>query len=62
MVVRLGLWATGLGLVAAIAAGPANAQTPKKGGTLIYMIAADSPPSFDALPWKVSKKVSVSTG
>ena len=47
MDVRTGLWAAGLGLAAVIAAGPANAQTPKKGGTLIYMIAADAPPSFD---------------
>ena len=42
-----GLWAAGLGLAAAIAAAPAAAQTPKRGGTLTYMIPADAPPSFD---------------
>ena len=30
-----------------IAAGPAGAQTPKRGGTLTYLIPADAPPSFD---------------
>jgi peptide/nickel transport system substrate-binding protein len=34
-------------MVAAVAAGPAGAQTPKPGGTLTYMIPADAPPSFD---------------
>src|SRR5689334_12667202 len=39
--------------VALIASGPAGAdtskaaETPKYGGTLVYMIPADSPPSFD---------------
>ena len=47
MKVRRGLWAAGLGLAAAFAAGPAGAQTPKPGGTLTYMISADAPPSFD---------------
>ena len=47
MYVRTGLWAAGLGLAAAIAAGPAGAQTPKRGGTLTYVIPADAPPSFD---------------
>jgi peptide/nickel transport system substrate-binding protein len=47
MQVRAGLWAAGLGLAAALAAGPAGAQTPKPGGTLTYMISADAPPSFD---------------
>ncbi|MDP1964626.1 MAG: ABC transporter substrate-binding protein [Reyranella sp.] len=47
MVVRKGLLAAGLGLVAVIAASSGNAQTPKKGGTLTFMIPADSPPSFD---------------
>src|SRR5580658_11327219 len=27
---------------------PARADSPKRGGTLTYMIPADSPPSFDA--------------
>jgi peptide/nickel transport system substrate-binding protein len=27
---------------------PATAETPKSGGTLTYMIAANAPPSFDA--------------
>jgi len=47
MQVRAGLWAAGLGLAAALAAGPVDAQTPKRGGTLTYMIPADAPPSFD---------------
>ena len=41
-------WAAGLG-VALAAAAPAKAdEAPKYGGTLTYMIPADSPPSFDA--------------
>jgi len=47
MYVRTGLMAAGLGLAVSIAAIPAGAQTPKRGGTLVYMIPADSPPSFD---------------
>ncbi|MGH7663565.1 MAG: ABC transporter substrate-binding protein, partial [Gemmatimonadaceae bacterium] len=48
MYVRLGLYAAGLGLAAAIAAaGSAWAGGPKSGGTLTYMIPADAPPSFD---------------
>lgn len=47
MKVRQGLWAVGLGFAAALAAMPAGAQTPKRGGTLTYMIPASSPPSFD---------------
>src|SRR5690348_7061255 len=42
-----GLWAVGVGLAAALAATSANAQTPKRGGTLTYLIPADAPPSFD---------------
>jgi peptide/nickel transport system substrate-binding protein len=42
------LWAAGLG-VALVVTAPARAEeTPKYGGTLIYMIPADAPPSFDA--------------
>jgi peptide/nickel transport system substrate-binding protein len=47
MDVRTGLWAAGLCLAAALASVPAGAQTPKRGGTLTYMISADAPPSFD---------------
>ncbi|HTE82054.1 MAG TPA: ABC transporter substrate-binding protein, partial [Reyranella sp.] len=41
--------ATGLSvaLSAALAAMPALAQTPKRGGTMTYMIPADAPPSLD---------------
>ena len=43
-----GFWAAGLG-VALAAAAPATAdEAPKYGGTLTYMIPANSPPSFDA--------------
>src|SRR5260221_6855388 len=47
MYVRTGLWAAALGLAAAVAAGPARAEGAKRGGTLVYMIPADAPPSFD---------------
>ena len=41
-------WAAGFGVALGMAT-PARAQeTPKYGGTLTYMIPADSPPSFDA--------------
>ena len=30
-----------------VAAGLGGAETPKRGGTLTYMIPADAPPSFD---------------
>jgi peptide/nickel transport system substrate-binding protein len=40
--------AAALGLaLAGIAAWPAAAQAPKRGGTLTYMIPADAPPSYD---------------
>src|SRR5476651_1016721 len=50
MHVRWGLLAAGLGLAALVPtiAGPALAQTPKRGGILTYVIPADAPPSFDA--------------
>ncbi|HEY6979659.1 ABC transporter substrate-binding protein [Reyranella sp.] len=47
MYVRMGLWAVGLGLAASIAATPAGAEGPTRGGTLTYLIPADAPPSFD---------------
>ena len=43
------LIAAGLGGLFVATAVPAEAdETPKRGGTLTYMIAADAPPSFDA--------------
>ena len=49
MALRLGLWAAGAGAAfAALATAVAVAEeTPKRGGTLTYMIPADGPPSFD---------------
>src|SRR4051794_10323115 len=51
MVVGLRFFAAGLSLVlgAALAAAlPASAaETPKRGGTLTYLIPADAPPTFD---------------
>jgi peptide/nickel transport system substrate-binding protein len=48
MFVRTGLLAAGVSLAAALAVtSPATAQTPKRGGTLVFMIPADAPPSFD---------------
>jgi peptide/nickel transport system substrate-binding protein len=46
----LGYWMAGIGAALAVIAAPpaAAAETPKRGGTLTYMIAADAPPSFDA--------------
>jgi hypothetical protein len=46
----LGLWMAGIGAALAVIAVPplGAAETPKRGGTLTYMIAADAPPSFDA--------------
>src|SRR5579862_6707263 len=46
---RLALWiAAALALAPPIFATPAGAaETPKRGGTLTYMIPADAPPSFD---------------
>src|SRR5476651_254200 len=48
MSARRGLWAAGVGLVAAIAATCALPISPKRGGTLTYVIPADAPPSLDA--------------
>jgi peptide/nickel transport system substrate-binding protein len=48
MLRELRLWAYALGLACVFAMPAAAEQTPKYGGTLIYMIPADSPPSFDA--------------
>ena len=45
---ELRLWACTLGVACASAMPAAAAETPKYGGTLTYMIPADSPPSFDA--------------
>src|SRR5437763_12308568 len=39
-------WAIGATLLT-LAALPATAETPKRGGTLTFMIPADAPPSFD---------------
>lgn len=47
MYVRKGLRAACIGLAAALTATVASAQTPKRGGTLVYLIPADAPPSFD---------------
>src|SRR5437763_7684180 len=43
------LWGAAAGLLAALALAPAASaeETPKRGGTLTYMIPADAPPSFD---------------
>src|SRR5262245_31176267 len=48
MYVRQVLYTAGLGLAVALVAGGATAESPKRGGTLTYMIPADAPPSFDA--------------
>src|SRR5262249_89491 len=45
---ELRLWAYALGLACAFAMSAAAEETPKYGGTLTYMIPAESPPSFDA--------------
>jgi peptide/nickel transport system substrate-binding protein len=39
--------AAGIGLAALLAVPATAAETPKRGGTLTYVIPADSPPSFD---------------
>jgi len=47
MEIGSGLLRASLAAVLALAAPAAAAETPKYGGTLTYMIPADSPPSFD---------------
>src|SRR5262245_9257031 len=47
MYLRTGLLAAGLGLAVAVAAVPAGAEVPKRGGTFTFMIPSDAPPSFD---------------
>ena len=48
MYIRQVLCTAGLGLAAAaLVASGAAAESPKRGGTLTYMIPADAPPSFD---------------
>src|SRR5436189_4329660 len=41
-------WAGRLSVVLALAVPAAAEETPKRGGTLTYLIPADAPPSFDA--------------
>src|SRR5437879_8085754 len=41
-------WAGRLSVVLALTSPAAAEETPKRGGTLTYMIPADAPPSFDA--------------
>jgi peptide/nickel transport system substrate-binding protein len=50
MMLRTGFWAAGLGaaFVASTTTTATAEETPKSGGTLTYVIAADAPPSFDA--------------
>ena len=47
MNIRTGLWTLGVALAASVATAQAGAPTPKRGGTLTYVIPADAPPSFD---------------
>src|SRR6202035_4085951 len=47
MVVGLRFWAVALGAALALAWPAGAAETPKRGGTLTYMISADAPPTFD---------------
>src|SRR5437773_9893499 len=47
MVVGLRFLAVGLGAALAATLPAGAAETPKRGGTLTYMISADAPPSFD---------------
>src|ERR1700730_10279494 len=47
MVVGLRFFAVGLGAALAATLPAGAAETPKRGGTLTYMISADAPPTFD---------------
>ena len=47
MVVGLRFCAVALGAALAMAWPAGAAETPKRGGTLTYMISADAPPTFD---------------
>src|SRR3954447_19657628 len=47
MVVGLRFLAVGLGAALAATLPAGAAETPKRGGTLTYMISADAPPTFD---------------
>src|SRR6266513_1859580 len=47
MVVGLRFLAVGLGAAFAATLPAGAAETPKRGGTLTYMISADAPPTFD---------------
>jgi peptide/nickel transport system substrate-binding protein len=40
-------FAAGAAIVLSLTSPAAGAETPKRGGTLTYMIPADAPPSFD---------------
>jgi hypothetical protein len=48
MAFGLRLWAAGLTVLLPAALPTLAAETPKRGGTLTFMIPADAPPSFDA--------------
>src|SRR6195256_5524598 len=41
------VWAAAVSVLLAVSMPAFGAETPKRGGTLTYLIAADSPPSFD---------------
>jgi len=42
-------FAAGVAILLSIGMPVAAAETPKRGGTLTYMIPADAPPSFDGI-------------
>src|SRR5580704_16854386 len=48
MAAKFWAWAGIAGLAAALAVPTLADETPKRGGTLVYMIPADAPPSLDA--------------